>query len=144
MKITAVKAREILDSRGNPTVEATVLTESGALGRASVPSGASTGEGEATELRDGDQSRYFGQGVLKAVRNVNEKIAPLITGEDVFDQRNTDRIMTEADGTENKHRFGANAILSVSLAAADAAAKSLSLPLFRYLGGVNAHMMPLP
>ena len=144
MKITAVKAREILDSRGNPTVEATVLTESGALGRASVPSGASTGEGEATELRDGDQSRYFGQGVLKAVRNVNEKIAPLITGEEVFDQRNTDRIMTEADGTENKHRFGANAILSVSLAAADAAAKSLSLPLFRYLGGVNAHMMPLP
>ncbi len=144
MKITAVKAREILDSRGNPTVEATVLTESGALGRASVPSGASTGEGEATELRDGDQSRYFGQGVLKAVRSVNEKIAPLITGEDVFDQRNTDRIMTDADGTENKHRLGANAILSVSLAAADAAAKSLSLPLFRYLGGVNAHLLPLP
>lgn len=144
MQITAVTAREILDSRGNPTVEALVMTASGALGCASVPSGASTGEGEAVEKRDGDRSRYFGQGTLKAVRNVNEKIAPLLVGENVFNQRNIDRLMLDADGTENKSRLGANAILAVSLAAADAAAKSLSLPLFRYLGGALAHTMPLP
>ncbi len=144
MKITAVKAREILDSRGNPTVEAEVTTDSGIKARASVPSGASTGEGEAAEKRDGDSSRYFGQGVLKAVAAVNEKIAPLIEGMDVTNQRGIDRVMTEADGTENKHRFGANAILSVSLAAAQAAADGLALPLFRYLGGANAHIMPLP
>ena len=144
MKIAAVTAREILDSRGNPTVEAEVVTDSGAVGRAGVPSGASKGDGEAAEKRDGDPSRYFGQGVLKAVASVNGEIASLLGGVNATDQRLIDSIMLEADGTDDKHRFGANAILSVSLAAAEAAANELHLPLFRYLGGSNAHIMPLP
>lgn len=144
MKIKTVLAREILDSRGNPTLEADVITESGVLGRAAVPSGASTGEGEAAELRDNDPSRYNGLGVTKAVANVKKSIAPILTGIDVTNQRKIDSIMIEADGTENKRKLGANAILAVSLAAADAAANSLSLPLYKYLGGENARLMPIP
>ena len=143
-KIASIYAREVLDSRGNPTVEVEVETESGAFGRALVPSGASTGEHEAVELRDGDKSRYLGKGVLKAVANVNELIAPEIIGENVFDQVGIDHKLCELDGTPNKGRFGANAILGVSLAVARAAADFLGVPLYRYIGGVNAKQLPLP
>lgn len=142
--IESVHARQILDSRGNPTIEVDVITENGFLGRAAVPSGASTGEHEAVELRDGDKSRYLGKGVLKAVDNVNEIIAPEIIGYSVFDQKMIDDVMIELDGTENKSKLGANAILGVSLAVAKAAADESSQPLFRYLGGVNAHVLPVP
>lgn len=144
MKIISVRAREILDSRGNPTVEADVITEDGTLGRAAVPSGASTGEGEAVELRDGDELRYNGNGTKKAVSNIIKVIAPEIVGTEVTEQRKLDGIMLKADGTENKKRLGANAILAVSMAAADAAAKSLGLPLYAYLGGTMANLMPVP
>lgn len=143
-KIKSVYAREILDSRGNPTVEVEVTTESGACGRASVPSGASTGIYEAVELRDGDKARYLGLGVSKAVNNVNEIIAKEVTGKDVFDQRGIDYLMIELDGTENKGKLGANAILGVSLAVAKAAADSLRIPLYKYIGGANAHILPTP
>ena len=142
--IESVFARQILDSRGNPTVEVDVITENGFLGRAAVPSGASTGEHEAVELRDGDKSKYLGKGVLKAVENVNELIAPEILGFSVFDQKLIDEAMIELDGTENKSKLGANAILGVSLAVAKAAADESAQPLFRYLGGVNAHVLPVP
>lgn len=142
--IIGVWAREILDSRGNPTVEAEVELEDGSIGRASVPSGASTGAFEAVELRDEDPTRYLGKGVLKAVQNVNELIAPELEGFDVFDQQGIDRLMIELDGTPNKARLGANAILAVSLACAKAAAQSLGLHLFQYLGGVQAHVLPVP
>lgn len=142
--IESVHARQILDSRGNPTIEVDVITENGFLGRAAVPSGASTGEHEAVELRDGDKSKYLGKGVLKAVDNVNEVIAPEIVGYSVFDQKLIDDVMIELDGTENKGKLGANAILGVSLAVAKAAAEESSQPLFRYLGGVNAHVLPVP
>jgi enolase len=142
--IESVYARQILDSRGNPTVEVDVITETGILGRAAVPSGASTGEHEAVELRDGDKSKYLGKGVLKAVDNVNEIIAPEIVGYSVFEQRTIDQLMIDLDGTENKGKLGANAILGVSLAIAKAAAEEAGQPLFRYLGGVNAHVLPVP
>ena len=142
--ISEVIAREILDSRGNPTLEADVILESGAMGRAAVPSGASTGEHEALELRDGDKSRYLGKGVLNAVENVNEKIGPEIIGLDATDQRTIDEVMTDLDGTDNKGSLGANAILGVSMAVAKAAADAVGLPLYRYLGGVNAHVLPVP
>jgi enolase len=142
--ITDVYAREVLDSRGNPTIEVEVFTESGAFGRALVPSGASTGEYEAVELRDGDKSRYLGKGVLKAVENVNEVIAEAIIGFDVTDQVAIDRLMIQLDGTENKGKLGANAILGVSMAVAHAAADLLGLPLYRYLGGFNAKQLPTP
>ena len=142
--IESVFARQILDSRGNPTVEVDVITESGIMGRAAVPSGASTGEHEAHELRDGDKSKYLGKGVLKAVQNVNELIAPEILGYSVFDQKIIDQTMIDLDGTVNKNKLGANAILGVSLAIAKAAADESSQPLFRYLGGVNAHLLPVP
>ena len=143
--IAEVYAREVLDSRGNPTVEVEVTTESGAFGRALVPSGASTGQYEAVELRDGDKGRYLGKGVTKAVINVNEEIAPLLEGKfDVFDQVGIDYAMIELDGTENKGRLGANAILGVSLAVAHAAADALGVPLYRYLGGTNAKELPTP
>ena len=142
--ITRIYAREVLDSRGNPTVEVEVETESGAFGRALVPSGASTGEHEAVELRDGDQSRYLGKGVLTAVKNVNEAIAPELIGYNVFDQVTIDHKLCELDGTPNKGKFGANAILGVSLAVARAAADFLGVPLYRYIGGVNAKQLPLP
>lgn len=142
--ILDIYAREVLDSRGNPTVEVEVETEFGGFGRALVPSGASTGEYEAVELRDGDKSRYLGKGVLNAVANVNDEIAPAIVGFDVFDQIGIDKAMIELDGTENKGRLGANAILGVSMAAARAAADELDLPLYQYLGGVNAKEMPVP
>ena len=144
LMITRVWAREIIDSRGNPTVEAEVETEDGTLGRAAVPSGASTGAFEAVELRDRDQGRYLGLGVRKAVDNVNEIIAPELSGFNVFDQRGLDQLLIELDGTENKGRLGANAILAVSMAAAKAAANALGLELFQYLGGVNAHILPVP
>ncbi|MFO7821084.1 MAG: phosphopyruvate hydratase [Lentisphaeria bacterium] len=139
-----VSAREVIDSRGNPTVEVEVTLESGIVGRASVPSGASTGENEALELRDGDKKRYLGKGVQKAVANVNEKIFPEIEGMDAVDQVGVDRTMLELDGTPTKSNLGANAILGVSLATAQAAAEALELPLFRYLGGVNAKVLPVP
>jgi enolase len=142
--IVEVFAREILDSRGNPTVEVDVVTESGILGRAAVPSGASTGENEAVELRDGDKTRYLGKGVSKAVENVNELIANEIIGEDALNQSEIDKIMIELDGTPNKSKLGANAILGVSLAAAKAAADFVGLPLYRYIGGVNAKTLPVP
>ena len=142
--IESVFARQILDSRGNPTVEVDVITDSGIMGRAAVPSGASTGEHEAHELRDGDKSKYLGKGVLKAVQNVNELIAPEILGYSVFDQKIIDQTMIDLDGTVNKSKLGANAILGVSLAIAKAAADESSQPLFRYLGGVNAHLLPVP
>ncbi len=142
--IESVYAREVLDSRGNPTVEVEVLTESGAFGRALVPSGASTGVHEALELRDGDKSRYGGKGTLKAVANVNDLIAPELIGMDVRDQVAIDHLMIELDGTENKEKLGANAILGVSMACARAAAEYSGLPLYRYLGGVNAKQLPLP
>ncbi|MBD8070795.1 phosphopyruvate hydratase [Bacillus sp. PS06] len=142
--IVDVYAREVLDSRGNPTVEVEVYTESGAFGRALVPSGASTGEYEAVELRDGDKSRYLGKGVLNAVNNVNELIAPEIIGFDVTDQVAIDQALIELDGTENKGKLGANAILGVSMAAARAAADFLELPLYQYLGGFNSKTLPTP
>ncbi|QPA30623.1 phosphopyruvate hydratase [Thermaerobacillus caldiproteolyticus] len=142
--IVDVYAREVLDSRGNPTVEVEVYTESGAFGRALVPSGASTGEYEAVELRDGDKSRYLGKGVLKAVENVNEIIAPAIIGFDVTDQVGIDKTLIELDGTENKGKLGANAILGVSMAVARAAADYLEVPLYQYLGGFNAKTLPVP
>ena len=142
--IDAIQAREILDSRGNPTVEVEVELETGEVGRAAVPSGASTGEGEAVELRDGDKARYNGAGVTKAVQNVNDVIAPEIEGLDARDQRLIDAEMIDLDGTENKGKLGANAILGVSLAAAHAAAAASSLPLYRYIGGANACVLPVP
>ena len=142
--ILDIQAREIIDSRGNPTVEAEIILESGTVGRAAVPSGASTGENEAIELRDGDKDRFLGKGVTRAVDNVNDKIAPELEGMDIFDQVAIDMAMLEMDGTETKSNLGANAILAVSLAAAHAAAGELGLPLFRYLGGVNAKVLPVP
>jgi enolase len=142
--ISNIYAREVLDSRGNPTVEVEVFTESGAFGRAIVPSGASTGEHEAIELRDGDKSRYLGKGVLQAVKNVNEVIAPNIIGYDVTFQTTIDKIMLELDGTKNKSKLGANAILGVSMAVARAAADFVGLPLYLYLGGFNAKQLPTP
>ncbi len=142
--IADIKARQILDSRGNPTVEVDVLTENGALGRAAVPSGASTGIHEAAELRDGDKSVYLGKGVLKAVQNVNEIICNELIGSYIFDQNDIDRTMIELDGTTNKSNLGANAILAVSLAVAKAAAQESGQSLYRYLGGVNANTLPLP
>jgi len=144
MYIEEIKAREILDSRGNPTVEVEVTLESGMKGIAAVPSGASTGENEAIELRDGDKSRYLGKGVLKAVENVNKVIAPALEGMSAFDQVAIDKAMIVLDGTKTKSRLGANAILGVSLAVAKAAANYLELPLYRYIGGVNAKTLPVP
>ena len=143
-EILGVHAREILDSRGNPTVEVEVTTVNGYVGRAAVPSGASTGENEALELRDGDKGRYLGKGVLKAVANVNEKIAPAVIGMNVFDQVGVDKAMIELDGTATKSNLGANAILGVSLATAHAAAAELGMPLYRYIGGANAKSLPVP
>ena len=143
-KIQSIEAREILDSRGNPTVEVDVTLNSGAFGRAAVPSGASTGEHEAIELRDGDKTRYLGKGVTKAVKNVTAKIAPAIIGLDAVDQLTVDRTMIELDGTETKSKLGANAILAVSLANAKAASAALGQPLFKYLGGPNAKVLPVP
>ncbi|MDR1494630.1 MAG: phosphopyruvate hydratase, partial [Rickettsiales bacterium] len=143
-KIEDIRAREVLDSRGNPTVEAEVFLEDGVFGRAIVPSGASTGTHEACELRDGDNKRFLGKGVQNAVNNVNTVIADAIVGMDAIDQREIDLKMLELDGTENKTRLGANAILAVSLATAHAAANLLDLPLYRYIGGVNGHIMPVP
>src|SRR5690625_2877969 len=142
--ITDVYAREVIDSRGNPTVEVEVTTESGGFGRALVPSGASTGEYEAVELRDGDNDRYLGKGVLKAVKNVNEVIAPELVGAHVTHQNIIDAIMIELDDTENKGKLGANAILGVSMAVAHAAASYLEIPLYKYLGGFNANILPVP
>ena len=143
-KIESIKARQILDSRGNPTVEVDLTLESGAMGRAAVPSGASTGEHEALELRDGDKSRYGGKGVLKAVENVNELIAPALRGMDASDQEAVDRAMIELDGTPNKSRLGANAILGASLAAAKSVANHREIPLFRHIGGVHSRTLPVP
>ena len=142
--IIDVYGREVIDSRGNPTVEVEVVTESGAFGRAMVPSGASTGEREALELRDGDKSRYLGKGVLKAVANVNEIIAPAILGMDVTDQAAIDKVMIELDGTKDKSKLGANATLGVSLACARAAADFYGMPLYKYIGGVNGKVLPVP
>jgi enolase len=142
--IVEIKAREILDSRGNPTIEVDVYLESGAMGRAAIPSGASTGENEAIELRDKDETRYLGKGVLKAVENVNNIIADELEGWDALDQVGIDRFLIQLDGTPNKSRLGANAILGVSLAVAKAAANHLGLPLYRYIGGVNAKVLPVP
>lgn len=142
--IAGVIGREVLDSRGNPTVEVDVILEDGIIGRAIVPSGASTGEHEAVELRDGDKARFSGKGVLKAVENVNTVIADELTGLDALDQKIIDEVMNELDGTPNKGKLGANAILGVSLATAKAAANYLAMPLYRYLGGVHAHILPVP
>jgi len=142
--IEQIVARQIFDSRGNPTVEVDVITENGLLGRAAVPSGASTGSHEAVELRDGDKSKYMGKGVLKAVANVNDKIAAELVGASVFEQKLIDQIMIEMDGTPNKGKLGANAILGVSLAVAKAAAQEANMPLYRYVGGVNAVTLPVP
>ncbi|MFM1857121.1 MAG: hypothetical protein RLZ05_181 [Bacteroidota bacterium] len=142
--IAEIFARQILDSRGNPTVEVDVITENGALGRAAVPSGASTGIHEAVELRDGDKKKYLGKGTLKAVDNVNKKIAPLLLGYDVADQTGIDEMMIQLDGTSNKSKLGANATLAVSMAVAKAAAEEAGLPLFRYVGGTNAKILPIP
>ena len=144
MRIEKIHAREILDSRGNPTVEVEVTLENGVMGRAAVPSGASTGENEALELRDGDKDRYLGKGVLKAVDNVNKVIAPALKGDCVFEQRAIDYKMLALDGTPTKSKLGANAILGVSLACAKAAAKALNIPLYRYIGGCNAYTLPVP
>ncbi|MBR3513957.1 MAG: phosphopyruvate hydratase [Bacteroidaceae bacterium] len=144
MKIEKIIAREILDSRGNPTVEVDVILENGVMGRAAVPSGASTGENEALELRDGDKNRYLGKGTLKAVENVNTIIAPALKGDCVLDQRALDYKMLALDGTPTKSKLGANAILGVSLAAAKAAANALGLPLYRYIGGCNSYTLPVP
>jgi enolase len=142
--IQSIHARQILDSRGNPTLEVDVVTENGAFGRAAVPSGASTGVNEAVELRDGDKSRYLGKGVLKAISNVNDVIAPELLGMDIFEQNTIDQIMIDLDGTPNKGKLGANAILGVSLAVAKAAAMEAGQPLYRYVGGVNANTLPVP
>ncbi len=142
--IVDIIGREILDSRGNPTVEVDVVLEDGALGRAAVPSGASTGAHEAIELRDGDKKRYLGKGVLKAVDAVNGEIFDALSGMDAEDQRRIDEALIKLDGTPNKARLGANAILGVSLAVAKAAAEARELPLYRYLGGVRAHLLPVP
>ena len=142
--IIEVRARQILDSRGNPTVEVDVLTDEGALGRAAVPSGASTGIHEAVELRDNDKKKYVGKGVLKAVKNVNDLIAKSITGFDITAQAEIDQIMIDLDGTPNKSKLGANAILAVSMAVAKAAAEEANLPLYRYIGGTNARTLPMP
>ena len=142
MQIVEIHAREILDSRGNPTIEVEVRTVSGAFGRAAVPSGASTGEHEALELRDGDKGRYLGKGVLNAVKNVNEVIAPAIIGMNVADQVGIDKAMIALDGTPTKSKLGANAILGVSLAVARAAADYFGMPLYRYIGGANAKTLP--
>lgn len=142
--IEGIHARQILDSRGNPTIEVDVVTESGAFGRAAVPSGASTGTHEAVELRDGDKKKYLGKGVLKAVENVNTKIASEVVGLDVFDQNLIDKVMIELDGTANKGKLGANAILGTSLAVAKAAAMEAGQSLYRYIGGVNANTLPVP
>lgn len=144
MYIEKIHAREILDSRGNPTVEVEVTTECGVIGRASVPSGASTGENEALELRDGDKQRYGGKGVQKAVANVNEKIAPALVGMSVLEQRAIDNKMIALDGTKTKSNLGANAILGVSLAVAHTAANYLNIPLYRYIGGTNTYVLPVP
>lgn len=144
MRIESIKGREILDSRGNPTVEVEIRLESGIIGRASVPSGASTGENEALELRDNDKSRYGGKGVMKAVYNVNNVIAPALIGWSVLQQRAIDNKMLELDGTKTKSKLGANAILGVSLAVAKAAANYLDIPLYRYIGGVNTYTLPVP
>ncbi|MFI5128817.1 MAG: phosphopyruvate hydratase [Chitinophagales bacterium] len=142
--ISEIFARQILDSRGNPTVEVDVLTDEGALGRAAVPSGASTGIHEAVELRDDDKKKYLGKGVLKAVKNVNDTITPALVGYDVADQTGIDQLMIALDGTPNKGKLGANAILAVSMAVAKAAAEEASLPLYRYVGGTNAKTLPIP
>lgn len=142
--IIDIKAREILDSRGNPTIEVEVLTESGFFGRAAVPSGASTGKHEAVELRDGDKERYLGKGVLKACQNVEDEILEELVGVDVLDQRYIDQLMLDLDNTPNKSRLGANAMLAVSMAVAKAAAEASEMPLYRYIGGVNAHVLPVP
>lgn len=144
MKIEKIVAREILDSRGNPTIEVDVILESGVIGRAAVPSGASTGENEAIELRDGDKSRYLGKGVLKAVENVNTVIAPALVGISALEQRLIDKKMIALDGTKTKSKLGANAILGVSLAVAKAAASYLDIPLYRYIGGTNTYTLPVP
>ena len=144
MKIEKIIGREILDSRGNPTVEVDVILESGFIGRASVPSGASTGEHEALELRDGDKKRYGGKGVLKAVNNINNIIAPKLIGMSVLEQMSIDHTMLALDGTKTKSNLGANAILGVSLAVAKAAAAYLDIPLYRYIGGTNTYVMPVP
>ena len=144
LEIESVFAREIIDSRGNPTVEVEVIVEGGFVGRAAVPSGASTGSFEAVELRDGDKGRYLGKGVLKAVENVNNVIAPKVEGMNVFDQVDIDNMMIELDGTPNKAKLGANAILGVSLATARAAAEVLGISLYQYIGGVNAKTLPVP
>lgn len=142
--ISEVFARQILDSRGNPTIEVDVITDEGALGRAAVPSGASTGIHEAVELRDGDKKKYLGKGTLKAVKNVNTVIAPALLGYDVADQTGIDQLMIQLDGTPNKGKLGANALLAVSMAAAKAAAEEAGLPLYRYIGGTNAKTLPIP
>src|SRR5215218_153309 len=142
--IAEIFARQILDSRGNPTVEVDVITDEGAFGRAAVPSGASTGVHEAVELRDDDKKVYVGKGVLKAVENVNKTIAPELVGYDVADQAGIDQLMIELDGTANKGKLGANAMLAVSMAVAKAAAEEAALPLFRYIGGTNAKTLPVP
>jgi len=144
LEVIDVFAREVIDSRGNPTIEVDVTVEDGSFGRAAVPSGASTGAFEAVELRDGDKNRYLGKGVSKAVKNVNEKIAPKVVGMNVFDQNLIDKVMIDLDGTANKGKLGANAILGVSLAVAKAAANALGLPLYRYIGGANAKVLPVP
>jgi enolase len=144
MKIKTIKGREILDSRGNPTIEVDVILENGIMGRASVPSGASTGENEALELRDHDHTRFGGKGVLKAVKHIHHHIAPALEGKNVFDQRGIDQLMIELDGTSTKSKLGANAILGVSLAVAKAAAQALGVPLYRYIGGPNTYVMPVP
>ncbi len=144
MKIKAIKGREILDSRGNPTVEVDVMLENGAMGRASVPSGASTGVNEAIELRDGNKNRYGGKGVTKAVDNINNLIQPVLIGKNAIDQASIDKVMIDMDGSETKSKLGANAILGVSLAVAKAAANGLNIPLYRYIGGTNATVLPVP
>ncbi len=143
-RIKQVIAREILDSRGNPTVEAELLTDQGVLARAAVPSGASTGVHEAVELRDGDINRYLGKGVLEACAHIDTLINPALQGQNIYEQRSIDRLLIELDGTENKGKLGANALLAVSMAVAKAAASSLNMPLYRYLGGTNAHVLPVP
>src|ERR1700753_842899 len=143
-EIYDIQAREIIDSRGNPTIEVDVILAGGAVGRAAVPSGASTGEHEAIELRDGDKKRYLGKGVSKAVKNVTDKILPALQGVDSLDQLTVDRIMLDLDGTETKSKLGANAILAVSLANAKAASEAIGVPLFKYLGGPNAKGLPVP
>src|SRR5947209_5149136 len=144
MEIVKVVGREILDSRGNPTVEADVHLADGSIGRAAVPSGASTGEHEAVELRDNDKARYLGKGTRKAVANINEKIAPAVTGMEAEQQADIDRKMIDLDGSPNKGKLGANALLAVSMATARAAALSQMTPLYRYIGGVGANLLPVP